>query len=687
MVLDASRGRVWLALREGAGPSLRAYDATSGNLVERIPLREPLRLLGGHRANDVLVLLDEAGRLVHIELASKERIAVSDFATPAPMLPRLMWGPNRQTRSMTPGMRDDSGLILAADGTSVSAHDPATGAAVLRLTLPLADNEPVGHAALSADRSLLYVAAISSAAEIPGYGHGSRFLIVEVPSGRVIENRAVAARVSGWLAWDDALLVSWGFPKDVGDREELWVAGRRRAEVSESNVRWLLRDPSASRLVGWSPYDSMVLANPRSLELTSILSAKGARETADTGNLYWFPGAGHPYTFDHEAGRLLFWKRGPTQLAVFTPALAHEEAKERHAATLPPDAKIRPVHRAGHSSGRPRLLLADAGNWPEQQSFISQDGGDSWVRRDTYELALRPTCGVAAPDFERDPRVYDCMHGVGIVRSDDGGLSWQPAHGGLGSRKVWDIALSPAHADDDTLFATTFAGWQPRDWNAPQATAWRSNDAGSSWQAMGAFTALAVSPYYATDRRVMAFEYLGSRFHVSTDGGGTWESRGAIPSMMREDFKGLRLWVIPASESREERLLALATSDSHAGGGPQWPAAGGRLFQSRDGGWTWDLAWERDEDPSGFTFFDGQLFGPFDLDEHNPDRWLLAAELGYAGEYAVFVTIGERRWAEKRIHGPEGARIHAVTEAGEILVISGGLDTVHSLDPGGLVFP
>jgi hypothetical protein len=77
----------------------------------------------------------------------------------------------------------------------------------------------------------------------------------------------------------------------------------------------------------------------------------------------------------------------------------------------------------------------------------------------------------------------------GLMRSGDGGHSWQQATSGLDDPYVMDLALSPAFNTDHTLFAVTW-------YNG----VYRSTDAGETWQPIPLTTAM--TPTTATTTTV-----------------------------------------------------------------------------------------------------------------------------------------------------------------------------------------
>lgn len=111
--------------------------------------------------------------------------------------------------------------------------------------------------------------------------------------------------------------------------------------------------------------------------------------------------------------------------------------------------------------------------------------------------------------------------GLGILRSTDGGLTWESSGNGTEdvdySSAVHAYAFSPDFGADRTVFAGTWGGL------------FRSTDGGLNWQRLtrayfgppGSITAVAVAPDYPTSGHVLAGGGWGE-VYVSRDGGTNW---------------------------------------------------------------------------------------------------------------------------------------------------------------------
>ena len=166
----------------------------------------------------------------------------------------------------------------------------------------------------------------------------------------------------------------------------------------------------------------------------------------------------------------------------------------------------------------------------------SLDGGRTWT----------PVSLGGEADFHRLAASGSTVLGItasggSLLRSDDGGRSWTA----LGTAGLYDLALSPS--DTSLVVATTPTGLV------------RSRDAGASFQRVAAAPRLALLAWSAATLYGLT---PNGAVHASTDGGMTWEERGALAA-------------VPSALAADGDLLAA------------W--ADGGLFRSADGGRSFDL--------------------------------------------------------------------------------------------------
>jgi photosystem II stability/assembly factor-like uncharacterized protein len=122
---------------------------------------------------------------------------------------------------------------------------------------------------------------------------------------------------------------------------------------------------------------------------------------------------------------------------------------------------------------------------------------------------------VISPDFAQDSIVLTGTMEDGIFRSVDGGSSWQAWNFGLLDLNVLSLAISPAFAQDEMLYAGTESGL------------FRSTNGGRAWREVNLPTgfepvlSLALSPNYAQDGSLFAGTESKGLFY-SPDRGANW---------------------------------------------------------------------------------------------------------------------------------------------------------------------
>ena len=149
--------------------------------------------------------------------------------------------------------------------------------------------------------------------------------------------------------------------------------------------------------------------------------------------------------------------------------------------------------------------------------YRSDDAGKSWQSvYDSLELteALATLTVVIPPNFQQEPSLFAGING-GILRSPDGGQTWERAFFPAPPTTITTMQASPNYASDGTLFAGTL-----------EDGIFFSRNRGQTWRA-GNFGlldlsvyALAVSPNYADDSTLYAGTQTG--IFRSTNGGRSW---------------------------------------------------------------------------------------------------------------------------------------------------------------------
>jgi photosystem II stability/assembly factor-like uncharacterized protein len=148
-------------------------------------------------------------------------------------------------------------------------------------------------------------------------------------------------------------------------------------------------------------------------------------------------------------------------------------------------------------------LAVAAATGPDQSTLVfaglsgallrSADGGDSW------ELAPKPspapvyTALALSPDFARDGRLFAGTMQDGVLIYRDYGRDWAAWNIGLLDSNVLCLAISPAYADDQTLFVGVQSGLFH---SANGGRSWREVDLPVGYAAV---LCVALSPGFAED--------------------------------------------------------------------------------------------------------------------------------------------------------------------------------------------
>jgi len=153
----------------------------------------------------------------------------------------------------------------------------------------------------------------------------------------------------------------------------------------------------------------------------------------------------------------------------------------------------------------------------------STDAGNTWQQRTTCSPNCWGVFPTNRPDTIFAARVEPAVlveFGRGVLRSDDGGLTWQVLWDASGVRSLF---VSPAFADDQTVLAATWS-WQER----PPFWLMASTDGGRTWASRenglgdSPVEGLVFSPEFARDH--VLFAQTSNRLFRSRDAGLNWET-------------------------------------------------------------------------------------------------------------------------------------------------------------------
>lgn len=247
----------------------------------------------------------------------------------------------------------------------------------------------------------------------------------------------------------------------------------------------------------------------------------------------------------------------------------------------------------------------------------SDDGGRSW--QSVPALASRMVNSLSLSAQGHVVASTD----VGLARSDDGGASWRLVGEDLGG--VGGAVLLP-NGDAGVLLAGLPDTGAPRVPGLPHTGVARSEDSGVTWMAANAglaasaYAGLLLSPHFERDQTLYAYD-LHPSFAVSEDGGRTWETRDDVEERVTVlELSGGGLVLDVDRQSMWEEVLAsftprgsvaaaaLAPGAAHQGVGDAYvvatdPARDGvrhlTLWRTADRGRRWDRWLDLADVPAG----------------------------------------------------------------------------------------
>lgn len=145
----------------------------------------------------------------------------------------------------------------------------------------------------------------------------------------------------------------------------------------------------------------------------------------------------------------------------------------------------------------------------------SEDGGVTWQPSQIGFPHHYPSCVALSPDFVQDGVAFVGTEQGIVYKSTDGGTTWAPVGSQPLSTTINHIAFSPAFGTDQTLFIGTSG-----------LGIFKSTDGGANWATCSSGLGdlrvheIAVSPDFVTDQTLFAATEHG--LYKSTDSGATW---------------------------------------------------------------------------------------------------------------------------------------------------------------------
>lgn len=166
-------------------------------------------------------------------------------------------------------------------------------------------------------------------------------------------------------------------------------------------------------------------------------------------------------------------------------------------------------------------------------------------------------------------------YGMGVLKTTDGGLSWQPSLDWTYQQQkgVWAVKIAPTNSD--LLYAATTDG------------VYKSTDAGANWELMLEVIMASDLVIHPDDPEQVIvgcgnFNSPGAGIYSTTDGGQNWQQAGGLPT----GFEGkIHLNYAP---SQPDIVYASIGNGFSSANGASW------LYRSEDFGGSWELKSDTD---------------------------------------------------------------------------------------------
>lgn len=699
LYVDSEGGEIFASQDVGGEALLLRYRSVDGKLVDAHAIREGEQLLGLDDAGRLHLRQPEIGLRV-IDAWDYETIAEMPFSTLA-LSNVIEAGPFRYGPPR-PILHPESGRVFAFEDRTVWVVDPLRGEVMEEIELPPHEG-PIVEAVLSADGRYLYVLLTTSDGSFP---LRSTIHSIDAREGSLVDRRDYGPAVRRMRGLGNHVVASGAWPGygGVGHFLDHWTDGHPVQILTNApRLYYGVYDSRRDRIL--ARVDIFGPGEPLRVFDGSTLGPLFLASVDDFGS---------PEVYDETTDR--FFGRGRVErLQVFDPStLAPDPLLQEPAASIVSADGVSVVHSwlpGSATRGEPMLMTGVKEVPPPPSSeigidwrqVISRDGGETWELDERSGIPSDWDCTSPSPDFLQDQTVFACAEG-GVYGSEDAGRSWSPLGPGITTQEIREIRVSPAFSQDQTLFVSSFErhgdpldrhAWEdePAESAEPRPkrdTAWRSEDAGATWEPIGHVATLLLDDDFAESSRVFAFEHRGSQLLVSEDGGRSWERRGRLPAVAN------RLWIVPATASTPRVLLALASTGVPPVNGmiPKWPSLDSRLYRSVDEGSTWEPVWPPEDDSEGsnpntrllisldYSTVHGRLMGPLDAGAEGP-TWLLEPGLGGS---TVLLSQDALHWAPYHLPDEPVARFLGLREDGTLLFSGGdaGVEEVSldALEPG-----
>jgi YVTN family beta-propeller protein len=606
--VDPSKGLVYMTSGWDKGSRLLVVDGQTADLLAEVllsgeyalhaldPLAERLYLIG--EGGSVLVMAESGGALpalveprsVKLPASPIQRIFVSpDYDRDRTLLVLVENKPYKSEDGGGSWLLMDGGLPSDQDVVSVafssnyaSDHSLLAGLSTWNIGGGVYRSTDGGQSWRLASRGLrdLQVQGVAFAADGTAFARttryglfkrrpepvegstdgGSRWAAIEEPQiDRPTYRRATALAISPGYAADGTLF--WSL-----DEMDRYVV----LKSTDGGQSWEEVLSQTAQLLAMSP------DYPRDHTVYAVLSGAGLMRSTDEGKTWQAANSG------------LFYEYVAFSDLVLSPSFAE-------------DKTLYALFTASRSEGTPRLYRSTDGgdNWKVLEDAIPistfallpdgdlllgtvdgrihslSAGGLVWEDltvgldgMDIYDLAI-------SPGYAQDQTIYASTSTAGVFISHDGGRSWQetgfPGRAG-GSTDYPRLAISPDYVGDQTLFVASGSGvyrWLDGDWQELQ------EGLGNLFPA----SALAISPNFSADSTLfIAGDYRCPQVFISTDRGESWTS---VSQGLPED-------------SFEIASLAISPNYAEDGTVYAWLQYQG-LYRTTDRGQSWEQVKEEED--------------------------------------------------------------------------------------------
>jgi len=243
----------------------------------------------------------------------------------------------------------------------------------------------------------------------------------------------------------------------------------------------------------------------------------------------------------------------------------------------------------------------------------STDGGLHWSRTNSGLTDLGIEALFFSSNYAQDETIFAKGCFDGVFKSTDGGTTWRPLTDELptaeASERVTQLVLSPAYAQDGTLWVTT------------PFHLYRSKDRGESWQRADqgleglGIERLVLSPGYEVDKT--AFVTIGQGIYITQNEGEGWQpielpisGLWVTDLVLSPDFAtdgvlfvvgfdeqyhdrlcrstdGGETWLAVGEEFSSQSIRGLALSPHYPADGLVFVSTDGGVYRSTDGGERW----------------------------------------------------------------------------------------------------